>query len=399
MLANVLAVLLGFGSVIFYVVAFLYPEVHRRSDWVWSALGLVYAADLWFSAKQMTPAVLLGQLVSVALLLGLGWQTLAMRREKTPVYQQTPVVLTPEVVGDWTKSQLNQLRIAPAETVRPATLRDRPLTGSTAKRLRQGLDHSSDPRKRPLYDYEFVEDGILESMPFEVSESSLEASEEPVLEIESSIDPPFAIAEVIAVQTNETSQSDHLQSAENQSAENQSAENESKTFEPETPEPEPLKMEAVKLEDSKSVVSQSETLADDALETKTSEFDEDDRSDDWGDSWNDDWSDELESAGPQATTAQLETATLKQSQRKPAREQSVRGQLAREQPAKEQPAKGQLARKKPSLLATPGIVIGWVKDVAQSLTKPKPSKPVIDIPRREVPPPVETDDDDSNWID
>ncbi|MEM8504607.1 MAG: Ycf66 family protein [Cyanobacteria bacterium P01_D01_bin.1] len=394
MLANVLAVLLGFGSVIFYVVAFLYPEVHRRSDWVWSALGLVYAADLWFSAKQMTSAVLLGQVVPVALLLGLGWQTLSMRREKTPVYQQTPVVLTPEVVGDWAKSQLNQLRIAPAETVRPATLRDRPLTGSTTKRLRQGLNQGSDPRKRPLYDYEFVEDGILESMPLEVSKSSLEASEEPVLEAELSIDPPSATAEVIAVQTNETSQSDRLQSAENQSAENKN-----KASESEAPEPEPLKMEAVKPDDSESVISQSEISADDALEAKTSEFDEDDRSDNWGDSWSDDWGNEPESAGSQATTAQLKTATLNQSQRKPAREQSVREQPVRGQLAKEQPAKEQLARKKPSLLAMPGIVIGWVKDVAQSLTKPKPSKPVIDIPRREVPPPVDTNGDDSNWID
>ena len=38
---------------------------------------------------------------------------------------------------------------------------------------------------------------------------------------------------------------------------------------------------------------------------------------------------------------------------------------------------------KPSLLAMPLILAGWVKDVAISLTKPKPSKPVIEIPRRE----------------
>ncbi len=210
MLANVLAALLGIGSFIFYMAAFLYPEVHRRSDWVWSGLGLLYAANLWFGAEQVTPIVLLGQGISVILLAGLGWQTLSVRREKTPIHQQTPVVLTPEVVGAWAKSRLNQLRIAPVETVRPATLKDRPLTGPSTDRLRQGLNQSLDPRRRPLYDYEFVEDGVLESAAPEISETLVEALETAAMELEP-IDPPSAIAEVLTIQTNEISQSDSLQ--------------------------------------------------------------------------------------------------------------------------------------------------------------------------------------------
>ncbi|MEL6880416.1 MAG: Ycf66 family protein, partial [Cyanobacteria bacterium J06607_10] len=137
--------------------AFFYPEVHRRSDFLWSGLGMFYALILWFCAGQMSPAILLGQTAAVVLLLGLGWQTLSVRREKTPVYQQTPVVLTPEVVSGWAKNKLNQLRIAPDSEVRPVLARS--LNSATTKRLRQSLD----PRRRPVYDYEFVEDGLLET--------------------------------------------------------------------------------------------------------------------------------------------------------------------------------------------------------------------------------------------
>ena len=72
------------------------------------------------------------------------------------------------------------------------------------------------------------------------------------------------------------------------------------------------------------------------------------------------------------------------------------------------------AKKKPSPLEIPIILVGWIKDVIASFTKPKPSKPVIDIPRREPQPPPnspnpetpnpipapETDNwEESNWDD
>jgi hypothetical protein len=387
MLANVLAVLLGIGSFTFYLAAFLYPEVHRRSDWVWSGLGVLYAADLWFSAKQMTPIVLLGQMASVILLVGLGWQTLSVRREKTPVYQQTPIVLTPEVVGDWAKSQLNQLRIAPVETVRPATLKDRPVMGPSTDRLRQGLNQSLDPRRRPLYDYEFVEDGVLESA-VEVSETLAEALETAAVEAEP-IDPPSAIAEVLTVEANEITQSSSLQPTEDDSEAN-----EPKVIKPEADKPEALESEAVESE-----IFKLETANPNALELETSQA-ELSKADNPGSKdlkrADNDWGDELELylEGPrsdkpeliraQPTTAQVETSKLETSK------------LETSEPLT-QPKRKPL-REKPSLLAVPGIFISWIKDVAQSLTKPKPSKPVIDIPRREAPS-TEADNADSNWDD
>jgi hypothetical protein len=91
MLANALAVLVGIGSLAFYLAAFFLPEVHRKSDFLLSGIGLFYAVVLWFCAGQITGAVLLGQLAGVTLVLWLGWQTLSMRRSTTPSAQQTPV--------------------------------------------------------------------------------------------------------------------------------------------------------------------------------------------------------------------------------------------------------------------------------------------------------------------
>ncbi|EDX87667.1 hypothetical protein S7335_5377 [Synechococcus sp. PCC 7335] len=337
MLANVLAALLGLGSFTFYMAAFVYPEVHRRSDFVWSGLGLLYAAALWFGAQQMTPVVLLGQMVSVALLMGLGWQTLTVRREKTPVSQQTPIVLTPEVVSDWAKSRLNQLRIAPSDTVRPATLKDRPIEGASTERLRQGLNPSLDPRRRPLYDYEFVEDGALDSDAQE-SLASAEDIETLVSEVDH-IDPPSAIAEVLAIQPEVPTDSKRTQPIESGSTMIEEGvateiERESETthqkIEPERVAP---KVKSARAEDS------------DIKESNTEAVDKD-----WFEDAVDDWDNDLEA---------------KVGETAPDRVSVVR------------------SPQKPSLLAVPIILFGWIRDVARSLTQAKPSKPVIEIPRRD----------------
>ena len=85
---------------------------------------MFYAVVLWYCAKQINGAVLLGQTASVGLLLWLGYQTLLLRRETTPSAQQTPIRLG--------KSERNRLN------------------GST---------------NRPIAkDYEFVEDGVEDSI-------------------------------------------------------------------------------------------------------------------------------------------------------------------------------------------------------------------------------------------
>ncbi len=91
MLAYILAVVVGLGSFSIYVAAFFFPEVHRKSDFWWSGVGLFYALILWTCAGRITGAVLLGQMASVSLLGWFGWQSLNLRRQVTPVAEQTKI--------------------------------------------------------------------------------------------------------------------------------------------------------------------------------------------------------------------------------------------------------------------------------------------------------------------
>ena len=91
MLSYILALIIGLGSIAFYMAAFFFPEVYRKGDFVWSGVGFFYALILWFCAGRFTGAILLGQTASVALIGWLGWQTLRLRRETTPLDAQTPI--------------------------------------------------------------------------------------------------------------------------------------------------------------------------------------------------------------------------------------------------------------------------------------------------------------------
>lgn len=90
MLAKLLATGIGIGSLTFYIAAFFFPEVHRRHDFFWSGVGLFYALVLWICAGRFTGALLISQVASGALVVWLGWQTLQLRRAKTPLLLQTP---------------------------------------------------------------------------------------------------------------------------------------------------------------------------------------------------------------------------------------------------------------------------------------------------------------------
>ncbi|MDM9382441.1 Ycf66 family protein [Chlorogloeopsis sp. ULAP01] len=97
MLAYILALVVGLGSIAIYMAAFFFPEIHRKNDFIWSGVGLFYALMLWVFAPRLSGWLLLGHLASVALLVWFGWQTLSLRRQLTPKVQQTPVPTTQEV--------------------------------------------------------------------------------------------------------------------------------------------------------------------------------------------------------------------------------------------------------------------------------------------------------------
>ncbi len=104
MLAYMLALVVGLGSLALYMAAFFFPEVHRKNDFIWSGVGLFYALVLWVCAGRITGGVLLGQIAGVTLLGWLGWQTFWLRRQVSPQDQQTPLP-----TADDLKSALNRL--------------------------------------------------------------------------------------------------------------------------------------------------------------------------------------------------------------------------------------------------------------------------------------------------
>ncbi|MEC4983797.1 MAG: Ycf66 family protein [Oscillatoria sp. PMC 1068.18] len=91
MLAYILAIAVALGSFGFYFTAFFFPELHRKSDFIWSGVGLFYALVLWVCAGRITGGVLLGQMAGVALLGWFGWQTLTLRKELTTPAEQTEI--------------------------------------------------------------------------------------------------------------------------------------------------------------------------------------------------------------------------------------------------------------------------------------------------------------------
>ncbi len=97
MLAYILALAVGLGSLAVFMAAFFFPEIHRKNDFIWSGLGLFYALVLWVCAGRISGGLLLGQVAGVALL---GWsvpQMFLLRRELTPRQQQTQIPSTEEV--------------------------------------------------------------------------------------------------------------------------------------------------------------------------------------------------------------------------------------------------------------------------------------------------------------
>jgi Ycf66 protein N-terminus len=161
MLAYILAVLVGTGSVGLYISAFFFPEIHRKQDFIWSGVGFFYALVLWIYARQETGGILLGQTTSVALLSWLAWQTLSLRRQLVPVSQQTPIPSTTKF-----KEKLGVKPSAP-KPAKPAA----PATQTPTK----------PPSIRPSTRQEVAP---AENLRVEVQQISPPATSDPVVEVE-----------------------------------------------------------------------------------------------------------------------------------------------------------------------------------------------------------------------
>jgi Ycf66 protein N-terminus len=124
MLAHILAVLVGTGSLGLYIAAFFFPEIHRKQDFIWSGVGFFYALSLWIYARQTTGGVLIGETASVALLGWFVWQTLKLRRQLVPTNQQTPIPSASKIQ--------QQLGLKPTATSKPtAAAKSKPTVSTT----------------------------------------------------------------------------------------------------------------------------------------------------------------------------------------------------------------------------------------------------------------------------
>jgi Ycf66 protein N-terminus len=166
MLAYILALVIGLGSIAFYMSAFFYPEVYRKGDFVWSGVGFFYALVLWFCAGQFGGAVLLGQTASVTLLGWLGWQTLKLRRLTTPEEERTPMFA---ISGD--------------------------RASSTAQMPWQGMTNLFQPKKKAAAP---VPQPVEPQVPTAPDASAEESVVQPELDVMPELEPPEAIAEEIA---------------------------------------------------------------------------------------------------------------------------------------------------------------------------------------------------------
>lgn len=77
MLSLALVLIVGLGSVGLYLTAYVYPEIHRKTDVWWSGTGLFYALILLIYRRPV--GLLLGHTASVVLLVGLSYQALQRR--------------------------------------------------------------------------------------------------------------------------------------------------------------------------------------------------------------------------------------------------------------------------------------------------------------------------------
>ncbi len=80
MLSYALAIAVAISSLVLFLIAFFMSDIHRKDDFLWSAVGLFYALILWFCARNITGAVLLGQASVSILLISFIWQTLKLRK-------------------------------------------------------------------------------------------------------------------------------------------------------------------------------------------------------------------------------------------------------------------------------------------------------------------------------
>ena len=119
MLSYALAIVVAISSLVLFSTAFFMSKIHRRDDFLWSAVGLFYALVLWYCARNITGAVLLGQAAATVLLVSYSWQTIKLRQiiadpEKAVATNNFSVVRSANRFWQRKKPSKPQAEVAPA---------------------------------------------------------------------------------------------------------------------------------------------------------------------------------------------------------------------------------------------------------------------------------------------
>ena len=150
MLSYALAIAVAVGSLVLFLTAFVMSDIHRRDDFLWSGVGLLYALILWFCARNITGAVLLGQTAATTLLVVYSWQTLKLRK----------ALANPEKAAEISNfsilKQVNSLLKRDRTPVPPATTPETPITPKVTEQEIAIPDSVSQP---------VVEETVPESKP------------------------------------------------------------------------------------------------------------------------------------------------------------------------------------------------------------------------------------------
>jgi hypothetical protein len=181
MLAYILALAVGIGSLAIYLVAFFFPEIHRKNDFIWSGIGLFYALVLWVFTPRITGGLLLGHIASVALLWWFGWQTLSLRRQLTPEAQQTQIP-SPELVKTSIQQQVNkfslQERLSQLQRV----------IGSTFNGVKNKVQQTTSKKVPPTPRPENITSVLTQQAVVEIIDKTTPTAEPPLEEVVDTVD-------------------------------------------------------------------------------------------------------------------------------------------------------------------------------------------------------------------
>ncbi|WP_404790554.1 Ycf66 family protein [Altericista sp. CCNU0014] len=112
MLNHLLAGILGLGSLSLFLSGFFLPELRRKTDPIWSGVGLIYALLLWIEGNGH----LLEHVASVSLIIWFGWQTLQQRRQFSEPETQTAIPNSLETLTPFLKAGWDRMRVSYSET-------------------------------------------------------------------------------------------------------------------------------------------------------------------------------------------------------------------------------------------------------------------------------------------